>query len=99
MTRRTFCAALSLVGCSRSPEIAMSADTFFTVGRWGGHWFFIDPSGEPLFSIGLNHIDSATLRFPASGDVWQSRFGNSERRFIEEGVRRDLVDWGFNCVG
>ena len=25
--------------------------------------------------------------------------GNSERRFIEEGVRRDLLDWGFNCLG
>lgn len=99
MKRRTFLAALGLAGCASAPESAAPADSFFTLGQRGGHWFFIDPGGEPAFSIGLNHIDSATLRFAESGDVWQTRFGNSERRFIEEGVRPDLLDWGFNCVG
>ena len=99
MKRRTFLAALGLAGCASAPESPPPPDSFFTLGQRGGHWFLIDPGGEPVFSIGLNHIDSATLRFAESGDVWQARFGNSERRFIEEGVHPDLLDWGFNCVG
>ena len=67
--------------------------------QYGPHWLFTSPAGDPVFSIGLNHVDSATLRFETSGEVWKSRFGNSERRFIEEGLRQDLLDWGFNCLG
>ncbi|MBM4081669.1 MAG: agarase, partial [Planctomycetes bacterium] len=35
---------------------------FFTVGRRGGRWCFITPDAQPFWSIGMNHIDSATLR-------------------------------------
>lgn len=90
-------------GCASSPlepRAAEAEKTFFRVKKHrGGHWFLTSPSGEAVFSIGLNHIDSATLRFGSSGGVWRERFGNSEQRFLEEGVRPDLQDWGFNCVG
>lgn len=102
MRRRSFLAAMgSLAACAqpdRAPQTP-SGPAFFRLGQYGDKWFFTSPAGEPVFSIGLNHIDSATLRFASSGGVWQSRFGNSERRFLEEGVRPDLLDWGFNCVG
>jgi hypothetical protein len=98
MRRRSFLAALASLAACAAPEDPPEK-TFFRVERHGPHWFFTSPEGEPVFSIGLNHIDSATLRFPSSGDVWLKRFANSERRFIEEGVRTDLIHWGFNCVG
>ena len=94
MRRRAFLAAIPALAASAAPSRG-----FFQVERHGSHWFFTSPGGEPLFSIGMNHIDSATLRSQSSGDVWRQRFGNSEQRFIQEGVRRDLLDWGFNCVG
>ena len=73
--------------------------SFFSVGQRNGHWWFLTPEAEAFFSIGMNHIDSATLRYSESGDVWQTRFGNSEQRWIQEGVALDLKAWGFNSIG
>jgi len=80
-------------------KVMSPSGTFFTVGERGGHAWFITPDGTPFFSIGMNHVDSATLRHPDSGDVWQSRFGNSQRRFLQEGLVPDLNAWGFNTIG
>lgn len=72
---------------------------FFRVGKRAGHWWFITPEGQPFFSIGMNHIDSATLRYPESGRVWWEKYGNSEKRWIQETVAPDLREWGFNTIG
>jgi hypothetical protein len=72
---------------------------YFTLGERGGHWWFITPGGEPFFSIGMNHIDSATLRYAESGRLWWVQYGNSEKRFIQEAVAPDLHAWGFNTIG
>ena len=78
----------------------MSTGTdFFTVGQRAGHWWFITPEGAPFWSIGMNHIDSATLRYPESGDLYRRKYGNSERRWLQKGVVPDLQAWGFNTVG
>jgi len=70
----------------------------FTAGKRAGRWWFITPDGEPFWSIGMNHIDSAALRFPESGGVWEREFGNSMERWLRA-VARDLREWGFNTVG
>lgn len=77
----------------------MTQQRFFTVDRRQGHWWFITPDGEPFWSIGMNHIDSATLRYEDSGDVWRAKFGNSHERWIKEQVAPDLREWGFNTIG
>lgn len=46
----------------------------------------------------MNHIDSASLRFADSGDVWTKTFGNSQERWLQS-VASDLIDWGFNTIG
>ena len=76
-----------------------NASGFYTVGQRGGHWWFFAPEGQPVFSIGMNHIDSATLRYEESGRIWWDRFGNSQERWLQEAVKKDLLDWGFNCIG
>ena len=43
---------------------------FFTVGQRDGRWWFVTPDGNPFWSIGMNHIDSAALRFAESDGVW-----------------------------
>jgi len=72
---------------------------FFTVGQLAGHWWFITPEGEPFWSIGMNHIDSATLRYPEHAGLWQERYGGSQERWLRERVAPDLRDWGFNTIG
>ena len=76
-----------------------TSNTFYTIAQQNGHWWFITPKGQPTFSIGMNHIDSATLRYHESGKIWWDRFGNSQERWLKEAVKKDLIDWGFNCIG
>ena len=72
---------------------------FFTVGRINNHWWFMTPEGKPFFSIGMNHIDSATLRYKENIHIWQEKYGNSQKRWIQEAVVPDLKKWGFNTIG
>jgi hypothetical protein len=72
---------------------------FFSIGKCAEHWWFITPDGQPFFSIGMNHIDSAALRYRESGSVWWEKYGNSEKRWIQEAVAPDLRKWGFNTIG
>lgn len=71
----------------------------FTTTRDGNRWWFSTPAGGRVFSIGMNHIDSATLRYPENGHLWRERYGNSQARWIRERVVPDLNDWGFNAIG
>lgn len=71
---------------------------FFTTGQHNGRWWFITPKGEPFFSIGLNHIDSATLRYRENEHIWRNKYANSMKKWLEQ-VRSDLLGWSFNSVG
>jgi hypothetical protein len=71
---------------------------FFTLARKNSRWIFIDPEGNPFWSLGMNHIDPATLRYLESGDIWNTRYSNSMQTWLGQ-VRADLLDWGFNSVG
>jgi hypothetical protein len=95
LTRRALLAASSFG--SLAP--ARQPSGFFRVGRIAGHWWFLDPAGNPFFSIAMNHIDSATLRYAENVDIWRQRYANSEERWIREGVAPNLRRWGFNSVG
>ena len=74
---------------------------YFTLGRAGadGRWLFLDPDGKPFFSLGLNHIDPATIRYPENIHLWRDKYGNSMQRWLKESVRPNLEEWGFNSVG
>jgi hypothetical protein len=72
---------------------------FFQVQQRHGRWWFVTPEGRPFFSLGLNHVDSATLRYPKTLPVWKTKYGNCQKRWLTEAVRPDLVAWGFNTIG
>lgn len=72
---------------------------FFTIGKQKEHWWFITPDGKPFFSMGINHIDPASMRYPENLHLWQSRYGGSTIRWIKESVAPNLKAWGFNTVG
>ena len=91
-----------------TPNSALATETkttqikpegFFTLGQRNGHFWLITPSGEPFFSMGLNHIDPASLRYPENLDIWREKYGGSSIRWIEESVAPNLKSWGFNTVG
>lgn len=83
----------------QQPIRAASGGKYFTISQRGGRRWFLTPEGKPFFSLGLNHIDSAPLRYAEAGDVWQKKYGNRTERWLKEAVRRDLLGWGFNSVG
>lgn len=59
----------------------------------------ITPEGKPFFTIGLNHIDPASLRYPENINIWPEKYGGSTLRWIRESVAPNLKVWGFNTVG
>ncbi len=77
----------------------LEPEGFFTLGQRQGHWWFVDPAGKPFFSIGLNHFDPASLRYPENIDIWREKYGGSTIRWIRESVAPNLKAWGFNTVG
>ncbi len=62
---------------------------FFTAGRRRGRWWLVTPDGRPFFSLGMNHIDSASLRYPENIHIWRERFGASQERYYR--VTHDAV--------
>lgn len=100
MNRRHFLHSLPSLAVGFGVARAASASSrFFTVAERNGRWRFVTPEGEPFFSIGLNHIDPAPLRYSANGDLWDRKYGNSMERWLKEAVAPDLKAWGFNSVG
>ena len=77
----------------------LERDGFFTLGQRAHHCWLITPDGKPFFSIGLNHFDPATLRYPENIEIWRDKYGGSTLRWIKESVTPNLQAWGFNTVG
>ena len=71
---------------------------YYTVAQKNGRWWLVDPAGNHTFSIGLNHIDPAAIRYLASNGIWEEKYDNSMEKWLPK-VKEDLTDWGFNCLG
>ena len=88
-------------GCARWLEEATAAQEpsgFFRVARRHDRWWLISPDDRRQFSIGLNHVDPASLRYPENSSIWRDKYGNSMQNWLST-VATDLRAWGFNCVG
>jgi hypothetical protein len=108
MDRRTFIRNTTVLGVGTlgvPNEIFSSAtnkfepDGFFTLGQRQEHWWLITPEGKPFFSIGLNHIDPASLRYPENIDIWRNKYQGSTINWLKQSVAVNLKQWGFNTVG
>ena len=73
-------------------------EAFYRLAQKNGRWWLLSPEGEHLFSMGLNHLDPAAIRFLASKGIWEEKYGNSMKNWLPK-VKTDLKDWGFNCIG
>ncbi len=105
LTRRRFLlaaatAATGLRGTTAAATTQKDAEGFFTIGQKGGQWWFLTPDDrQPFFSLGLNHMDPASLRYPENTHIWREQYGGSALRWIRESVAPNLDSWGFNTVG
>ncbi len=72
---------------------------FFTLGQRNDHWRLITPEGKPFFTMGINHIDPASMRYPENIEIWRKKYGGSTIRWIKESVAPKLKSWSFNTVG
>ncbi|MEM9721584.1 MAG: agarase [Bacteroidota bacterium] len=72
---------------------------FFTLGEVDGHVFFITPQGEPFFSLGINHIDPASSRYPENLHMWEEKYNGSTIEWLKKSVKPNLEKWGFNTMG
>ena len=69
---------------------------YYTIEKRDGHWWFITLDGTPFWSIGINNIDSAALRFVESDGVWEREFGNKRQRWLRDRHFRDANVCGIN---
>ncbi len=49
--------------------------------------------GGQFFSLGLNHIDPASLRYPENIHIWRDKYGGSMQRWLQESVAPNLKAW------
>ncbi len=86
-------------GASEAKTTQSEPDGFFTLAQRDGHWWLIRPDGTPFFTVGINHIDPASLRYPENIHLWREKYEGSTLKWIEESVVPNLKSWGFNTVG
>ena len=102
-TRRSFiqsaAAILYTTTAASNAFPAAGSRSFFTVGKVKEHWLFLTPDQKPFFSVGLNHVDSSTLRYPENQHIWEEKYENDQIKWIRESVAPHLRDWEFNSVG
>lgn len=74
------------------------AEKFYRLDQKNGRWWLVSPQNEYQFSIGLNHLDPASLRYPENEVIWDGKYDNSMKVWLTK-VKQNLLDWGFNSVG
>ena len=108
MDRRSFLYSALLSGATwLNPRILPHICTRFQAGATGffrvlerdNRWWLLTPQGEPFFSIGINHIDPASLRYPENIHIWKEKYEGSTIKWLKESVKTNLNKWGFNTVG
>lgn len=94
LSSSTFCFAQNKTKTTQS-----NTKGYFTLGKVDGHIFFITPDGNPFFSLGLNHIDPASLRYPENLHIWEEKYDASTTKWLKKSVKPNLEKWGFNTMG
>ena len=71
---------------------------YFTVKKLGDHWFFIDPDGNPFYSLG---VDCVVCYIGQSKNRIIEKYGGDRDWFKKWASQKlkDLNDMGFNTLG
>lgn len=104
MNRKKFITALGLSGMglflqtANVSRLSKGKKQFFKIEEINGRFFLITPDNKKFFSVGINHIDSASLRYVEGHDRWDTEYFNSHKKWLKH-VASELQDWNFNTVG
>jgi hypothetical protein len=79
-------------------KVVGQATGFFHLEAIGERDWLITPDGHGFLSLGINHIDATALKYPDNLLIWRKKYA-SEENFIQQGVRTDILAWGFNTIG
>jgi hypothetical protein len=75
---------------------------FYRIAERGGVWWFIDPSGTPTLSIGVDHIAYESDRIQGSGACpYQEALDKvyPDRAAWGRATLARVREWGFNTIG
>ncbi len=89
----------AVAGTVRTQTTQAQPDGFFTLGRRDDHWWLVTSDGKPFFSLGLNHIDPASLHYPENSHRWRDKDDGSTERWLRESVAPNRRQWAFHTVG
>lgn len=84
------------------PPEPLEATGFYYVIEQAGRWFFVTPTGEPFWSLGVNHtnyggyVDKTTGENPYQSAI-QAKYASQTD--WAEAVAKNLEGWGFNTIG
>ncbi len=78
---------------------AKSSKNFFKLKYNKKRFWLTTPDEKPFFSVGLNHFDPASLRYPENIDIWRNQFGGSTLQWIEKSIVPNIQAWAFNTIG
>jgi glyoxylase-like metal-dependent hydrolase (beta-lactamase superfamily II) len=107
--------SLAAVGCD--PAGGAGGETigkpgFYRLAEQDGVWWFLDPAGERMVSIGINHIEPVLLLSDSNKELFSRKYGAdligstleevntsaAARKWAKDS--RDLIrGWGFNTLG
>jgi len=89
----------SLIAQGNWKTTQSNTEGFFTLGQDNERIWLITPKGERFFSLGINHIDPASLRYPENLHIWDEKYDGSTIEWIKKSVKPNLEAWGFNTMG
>jgi len=98
-----FSAALLHAPTAHTTELvhAAGADGFFRIEKSDGIWWWINPAGEPFFSVGINYVHQGPSEegYDADRPCYAAfRYYDSPEKWANDTVTR-LREWRFNTLG
>ena len=96
MNRRIFLSSSFSYGilAMTLPHLSYSSNSrsetgFFSVENRKNRWWLITPEGKLFFSIGINHVDPASLRYPENIDIWKEKYNGSTTTWLKKSVAKN----------
>ena len=74
-------------------------NNFFSLKKIKNRWWFISPNGNIFFSVGLNHFDPSTMKYPENISIWKEKYNSDTKEWLKKSVSKNMKNWGFNSIG